>query len=114
VSHGLVHLHQLEGNAAVAVNALIIQHTQCRQLTTKRRQTVRKLRHIGPVQTVNAVGAQDTALQPRCGRSYAGLGAQRRRCCCGWVWRLGRCAFRVLTRRRQLLLLLLSVVCLLL
>jgi hypothetical protein len=63
VPHCLVHLHQLKGNAAVAVNGTHIQHTQCSQLTPKCSQPECKLGHVGPIKAVYAVGAQHTVLQ---------------------------------------------------
>lgn len=62
IAHGLIHVHQLTCSAALSINGGTVCQAQPMQLLPHGCQAICKLRHIGAVQTVYAVGAQHAVL----------------------------------------------------
>ncbi len=62
IPHDLIHVHELAGSAALGINGGGVSQPQGMQLLPHSCQPIRKLRHVGPVQAVYAVGAQHAML----------------------------------------------------
>lgn len=62
ISHDFIHVHQLPGSAALGINGGGVSQAQGMQLLPHSCQPIRKLRDIGAIQAVYAVGAKHAML----------------------------------------------------